>query len=94
MGRLDVLGAVVSPRPSHPFGLDMVGHNFVVIAKRLATNCTFSVLLNDLPVQQLPHLGWRPEFPISPWVVRIFDALNTELKSAFLSSLLATAAEE
>jgi len=27
-------------------------------------------------------------------VVRIFDALNTKLKSAFFPSLLATAAEE
>jgi hypothetical protein len=58
------------------------------------TDCAFSVLLNDLPVQQFPHFGWRPELAVSPGVVRIFDALNTKLKSAFFPSLLATAAEQ
>jgi hypothetical protein len=58
MNRLDVFGAVVSPSSSHPFGLDMVGHNLVVIAKRLVTDCAFPALVSDLTVQQLPHLGW------------------------------------
>jgi hypothetical protein len=72
----------------------MVGHDLPVIGKRLATDCAFSVLVSDFPVQQLPHLLWRTEFPISPRVVRIFDALNAKLKSAFFPRLLATAAEE
>jgi hypothetical protein len=50
-------------------------------------------LLDDFSVQQLPHLCWRTEFPISPWVVWIFDSLNAKLKSAFFPRLLATAAE-
>jgi hypothetical protein len=58
MNRLDVLGVVVFASRSHPFGLDMVGHNLVVIAKRLVTDCAFSVLLGNLSVQQLSHLGW------------------------------------
>jgi hypothetical protein len=58
MDGLNVVGAVVAPSPSHPFGLDMVGHNFVVIDKRLVTDRAFSVLLSDLPVQQLPHFRW------------------------------------
>src|SRR5664280_2937705 len=94
MDSLDVLWMIVSPSPSHPFGLDVVGHNLVVIREGHAADCTRAVLLDNLSVQQLPHLGWRPKFPVSPRVVRIFDALNTKLKSAFLPRLLATAAEE
>ena len=94
MDCLDVLGMVISPSSSHSFGLNMVGHNLVVIRERCLADCAFPVLLGDLSVQQLPHLCWRPEFAISPGVVRIFDALNTKLKSAFFPRLLATAAEE
>ena len=93
MDRLNIVGVVVSPSPSHPFGLDVVGHNLVVIREGCSADCTLPVLLDDLSVQQLPHLGRRPEFAISPGVVRIFDALNTKLKSAFFPRLLATAAE-
>jgi len=45
-------------------------------------------------VQQFPHFDWGTEFAISPRVVRVFDTLNTKLKSAFFPHLLATAAEE
>jgi hypothetical protein len=51
MGRLDVLGAVVSPRPSHPFGLDMVGHYLIVIREGLMADRTLPVLLDDFSVQ-------------------------------------------
>jgi len=94
MDCLDVLGAVVSPSPSHAFGFDVVGHNLVVIREGFMADCTLSVLLEKFSLQQFPHLGWRPEFAISPWMVRIVDALNTKLKSAFFPSQLATAAEE
>jgi hypothetical protein len=73
---------------------NMVGHNLAVLAKRLVTDCAFSALVGDLSVQQLPHLSWRPEFAISPGMVRIFDALNAKLKSASFPRLLATAAEQ
>ena len=93
MNSLDVLEVVVPPGSSHAFGLDVVGHNLVVIRERYAADCAFPVLLDDFSIQQLPHLGWRTEFAISPGVVRIFDALNTKPKSAFLPRLLASAAE-
>ena len=38
MDCLNVLGMIVSPSPSHPFGLDMVGHNLAVLDKRLVTD--------------------------------------------------------
>ena len=94
MDGLNIVGAVVSPSSSHAFGFDMVGHDLVVIRESCSADCAFPVLLDDLSVQQLPHLGWRTEFAISPGVVRILDALNTKLKSAFFSGLVATAAEQ
>jgi hypothetical protein len=51
-------------------------------------------LLYDFSVQQLPHLGWRSEFSIPSGVVRIFDSLNSKLKSAFFPHPFATAAEK
>jgi hypothetical protein len=94
MNCLDVVGMIVSPGPSHPFGLDMVGHNLDVFREGCTTDCTFPVLLDDFSVQELSHLCRRTEFAVSPGMVRIIDALNTKLKSAFFSPLLATAAEE
>ena len=94
MDCLDIVGVVISPRPSHTFGLDVLGHDFAVISESCSADCALPVLLNNLSVQQLPHLCWRLEFAISPRMVWIFDALNTKLKSAFFPRLLATAAEE
>jgi len=50
MNRLDIVGVVVSPSPSHAFRLDMVGHDLAVLGKRLVTDCAFSALVSDLPV--------------------------------------------
>ena len=64
MDSLDVLWMIVSPSPSHPFGLDVVGHNLVVIRKGCVADRAFAILLDDFSVQQLSHLGWRPSrFP-------------------------------
>ena len=51
MDCLDVLGAVVSPSTSHPLGLDVVGHNFVVMCEGLVANGALPVLLDDLSVE-------------------------------------------
>jgi hypothetical protein len=94
MDCLNVIGMIISPRSSHAFGLDVVGHNLVVIREVRVADRAFAVLLDDLSVQQLPHLSWRPQFAVSPGVVRIVDSLNAKLKSTFFPRLLATAAEE
>ena len=80
-------------RHSVPYADVGIRHNLVVVRKHRVTDCALPVLLGDLSVQQLPHLGWGPKFAISPGVVRIIDALNTKLKSAFFPRLLASAAE-
>jgi hypothetical protein len=85
---------VVSPRPSHTFWVFVVRNNVAVFGELLVADGALSALLDNLPVQQLAHLGWRPEFPVSPWIVRIFDALHAEPQSSFHLSLLTAAAEQ
>jgi len=91
---LDVFRMVISPASSHTFRMSVVRYDGAAVGKFVVANGTFPSLLDDLSVQQLPHLGRRPELAISPWVMCILDTLNTKLKSAFFPSLLATAAEE
>jgi hypothetical protein len=54
------------------------GNDIAVIRELLLANCTRSALLSDRPIEQLPHLDWRPKFPVSPRVMCILDALYTE----------------
>ncbi len=94
MHGLDVFRMVISPGSSHSFGVSVIRYDVATVGKFLVTDRAPPFLHDDFSIQQLPHFGWRPKFPVSPRVVRIFDALNTKLKSAFLPRLLATAAEE
>ena len=50
MNCLDIFRMIVSPSPSHAFGLNVVRHDIVVIRKSLAANRAFPVLLDDLSV--------------------------------------------
>ena len=94
MHGLDIVRMVVAPSSSHSLRVPVVRHDLTAVVKFMVANGALPSLLHDFPVQQLPHLGWRTEFPIPPRVVGIFDALNTKLKFAFFPRLLATAAEE
>jgi len=94
MHGLDVFRMVISPGTAHSFRVSVVRYDFAAVGKFIVANGALPRLLHDFSVQQLPHLGWRTEFAISPGVMRIFDALNTKLKSAFFPRLIATAAEE
>jgi hypothetical protein len=78
MCRLDIVWMVVSPRPSHPFRIPVFWHDVVVVRELLMADGTFPVLLDNLPIQQFPHLGRRPEFPIASWVMRILNPLDSE----------------
>lgn len=70
---------VISPRSSHPFGIFVVWHDVVVVRELTMADCAYSVLFRNFPLQKFPHFRGRPEFPISPRVMRIFDASNTRL---------------
>ena len=76
---LDVVGVIIPPRSSHPFGIPVVWYDVVVICELFVTDGAFPVLLDNLAVQQFPHLSGRLEFAISPRMVRIINASNTRL---------------
>jgi hypothetical protein len=57
----------------------MVWHNVVIVGECFVTDRTDPILFNNLPVQEFPHFSGRPEFPVSPGMMEIFDASNTGL---------------
>ncbi len=58
MSCLDIVGMVVSPCSSHPFWIDVVWHNVVVIRELFVADCAFPILLGNVAIQQFPHLCW------------------------------------
>ena len=72
----------------------MVGYDVAVVRKLFVADRTLFVLFNNLLVQEFPHLCWRPEFSISPRVMRVDYALDPQPHSAFLAELLPPAAEK
>ena len=94
MSRLDIVWMIISPSPSHAFGIDVVWHDVVVVGEFLVADWTLPVLLDNLPVQEFPHFRRRSEFPIPSRVMRVFNALDTEAYSAGLSDLFPATAEQ
>ena len=82
---LNVVRMIVPPRSSHATGMDVVGHHVAVVGEPLLAEGADSILRGDLPVDQLPHFGVGAEFPVSPGMMRIFDAPNSHLALAFFS---------
>ena len=53
---LNIVGMVVSPSPSHPFGIDVVWHDVAVVREFLVADGAFPALLDNLAIQQFSHL--------------------------------------
>jgi hypothetical protein len=72
-----------------------IGHDVAVIRERHLTNRTLPALFDNFAVEQLPHLGFRAEFAVSPEVMQVFDPLDAEVSDAasLLERLAATAIE-
>jgi hypothetical protein len=70
---------VVSPRPSHSFGIPVVWNDIVVVGELFVADCAYALLIGDFPLQKFPHFGGGSEFAISPRMMRIFNASNTGL---------------
>jgi len=85
---------VISPSPSHAFRVSVVRNDIAVFSELVVADRAFAPLLSDFAIQQLPHLSWRPEFPVSPGVMWIFDALDTEPRLPFLLRLLTSATKQ
>jgi hypothetical protein len=67
---------VISPSAAHSFGILVIRHDVVVVRELVMADGASAVLLDDLSLQQLPHFCRRPQFPISPGVMRIIDTLH------------------
>jgi hypothetical protein len=63
---LDIVGMIVSPRPSHSSRINVIRHDVVEIRERHLTNRTLPDLFDNFPVEQLPHLCFGAEFAVSP----------------------------
>jgi hypothetical protein len=89
---LDIVWVVVPPRSSHSFWIPVVRNHIVIVCELFLADGAFPVLLDNLPVQQFPDFSWRPEFPISPGMMRILNASNPRLQSARIMRLFPAAA--
>jgi hypothetical protein len=90
---LDIVRMVVSPRPSHSLGVNVVGHYVVAAGEHHLAYGTLPVLLDNFPVNQLPHLGIRAQLAIAARVMRIVDTLDPEVSDpGFLLQRLTTTA--
>jgi hypothetical protein len=85
MHGLDIVRVIVSPCSSHTARVNVVGHDVVVVGKGLLADGARFVLLDDLAIEQLPHLRIRTELAEPSGMMRIFDTLHTHLfATAFL----------
>jgi len=80
---LNIFRMIVSPRSSHTTGMDVVGHHVAALGEPLLAEGAESILLGDLPVEELPHFAVGPKFPVSPGKMRVFNAPNSHLALAF-----------
>ena len=59
MGRLDVVGMIVSPRSTHTLRILVIRDNVVVVGEFFVADGANAALLPDFAVQELPHLPRR-----------------------------------
>lgn len=85
---------IVPPGTSHTFGTDVVWYDVAVVSEPLLAEWADTLLSDDLPVEELPHLAIGAKFPVSPWMERVVNAADAHLALApFLWDLLSSAAE-
>lgn len=80
---LNVVRMIVPPRSSHAAGMDVVGYDVAIIGEWFVAEGAYAILLGDLPVEELPHFAVGPKFPVSPGMMRVFNAPNSHLALAF-----------
>jgi hypothetical protein len=92
---LNIVGMVVSPRPAHSSGINVVGNDVVTVCERHLTDGALPVLFNNLSIKELPHLCFGAKLAVSPGVVRVFNTLHPQTPefACLLDQLAATAKE-
>jgi hypothetical protein len=77
--RLDVVGMIVPPRPSHTAGIDVVWNDVAIVRELSLAEGAYSILGGDLSVHQLPHLGIGTDLSISARMMGIVDSTDSHL---------------
>ena len=73
----------------------MVGDDVAVVGECFLAEGAYAILGDDLPVEEFPHFAVGTEFPVSPGMMRIFNAPNAHLALASFSwDCFSAAAEE
>ena len=54
---LNIVWMVIPPRPAHSFRILMVRDDIVVVREVFVADGAYPALLDNLSVQQFPHLG-------------------------------------
>ena len=63
----------------------MVGDDIAVVGERFLAEGAYAILGDDLPVEEFPHFAVGPKFPVSPGMMRIFNAPNAHPALTILS---------
>ena len=82
---LNVFRVIVPPCSAHAAGMDMIGYYVAIVGEPLFAESAETILHGDLPVEELPHLAIRAEFPVPPGMMWVFDAPNSHLALASFS---------
>jgi hypothetical protein len=82
---LNVVRVIVSPRPSHAAGIDVIGYDVAVVAELFIAESALAVLGHNLLVQQLSHFRIRADLSVPSWVLGIVDATDSILALASFS---------
>jgi hypothetical protein len=64
--------------------MNVIRHHVAVVGQLFIAEGAYALLGDNLPVEKFPHFAVRAEFPVSPGVVRVFNAPNAHLALAFL----------
>jgi hypothetical protein len=63
----------------------MVGYDVAIICEHFVTEGALATLGGNLSVEEFPHFSIGAEFPVSPRMMRVFDAPNAHLALALFS---------
>ena len=78
---LDIVRVIISPGPSHSPRVNVVWNYIAIICKLGATDAAFTMLGDDLFIDQFSHLRFRAEFPVSPWMKCILGTADAGLSN-------------
>ena len=80
--------------PTHTFWLFVIRYHVGILRELLVANRTYSVLLDNLPIQELSHFCRRAQFPIAARMVWVIHTFYTQSQITRPGQRLASAAKQ